>query len=296
MNINDYAQLLPNAIADSDGGVMFWNIDSSATFLPYALEIDDNRLIAHVAVWQGCVECECDGLTHRVEQKQFATLLDISRFTPLSATSNTRATVIVFTDSFLFRLLGNQPPIPVFFLVKSRRNPIINLDSSIASILSTRMSQVGYCLSDQSHVFRSKMVNCAAWMFLLDLSNWLISSSSASAPRGFGNEGRRMQLFVNFTKMLPYNVAHNRNVTYYTGKLCVTPQYLNRIVKAISGRTAYSWICFTLTGQIANSLVYSGKTVQQVAEQFAFPDQATLTKFFKRQTGMTPTQYIASRR
>lgn len=36
-------------------------------------------------------------------------------------------------------------------------------------------------------------------------------------------------------------------------------------------------------------------SILQIAEDFHFPDQATLTKFFKRQTGKTPTKYRKER-
>lgn len=66
---------------------------------------------------------------------------------------------------------------------------------------------------------------------------------------------------------------------------------MNRVVKDCSQKTAYDHICTTLTGAIIQQLEDTDNSISQIADDLCFPDQATLTKFFKRQTGKTPTEY-----
>lgn len=87
------------------------------------------------------------------------------------------------------------------------------------------------------------------------------------------------------------NIREQHSVAWYASQLCVTPQYLNRAVKSTSQKTVSDHICTTLIGTIAEELENTENPISQIALDFHFPDLATLTKFFKRQTGMTPTEY-----
>ncbi len=95
---------------------------------------------------------------------------------------------------------------------------------------------------------------------------------------------------MNFTEF-----AHARKYCYVAenGFLIwqITPQYLNRIVKCQTDKTAYEWICLSLVGEIAKLLENTNDTMQQIANHLHFPDQVTLTKFFKRQTGYSLSEY-----
>lgn len=50
-------------------------------------------------------------------------------------------------------------------------------------------------------------------------------------------------------------------------------------------------IDIALTGEIAGSLEDSTATMQEIANYFSFPDQSSMAKFFKRNTGYTLTEY-----
>ena len=102
---------------------------------------------------------------------------------------------------------------------------------------------------------------------------------------------RQKGLFMRFMHLLSMNMAREHTVAFYASELCVTRQYLNRISKLNSNKTAYDWICLVLTREITKRLEATDDTMLQVSEYFNFPDQASLTKFYKHHTGHTPTEY-----
>lgn len=80
-------------------------------------------------------------------------------------------------------------------------------------------------------------------------------------------------------------------VSFYASELCISQQYLNRIIKGQTEKTASEWICNSLVGEIAKMLEFTNNSMQQIAIELNFPDQATLSKFFKHQTGYSLTEY-----
>jgi AraC-like DNA-binding protein len=59
----------------------------------------------------------------------------------------------------------------------------------------------------------------------------------------------------------------------------------------ISGQTASQWISRVLIGEVNHQLKETEKSMQQIADEFGFPDQASFTKYYKRNLKMTPSEY-----
>ncbi len=78
---------------------------------------------------------------------------------------------------------------------------------------------------------------------------------------------RKDVLFKQFMKLLSCHIGEERTVNYYASKLCITPQYLNRVVKSISGRTVYEWISTLLLGEITQQLETADNSIQQIADR-----------------------------
>ncbi|MCD8385720.1 MAG: helix-turn-helix domain-containing protein [Bacteroidales bacterium] len=91
--------------------------------------------------------------------------------------------------------------------------------------------------------------------------------------------------------MLAKHSSAIHNVDFYASELCISRQYLNRILNSYTHNSASKWIAFALTGKISNLLSNTTMPIQRIAETLDFPTQAALAKFFKQQTGLTPTDF-----
>lgn len=115
----------------------------------------------------------------------------------------------------------------------------------------------------------------------------LISSSGkeqtpASAPE---------LLFNRFMDELNRNFSIKLPASCYAEKLCVTPQYLSRVVSQISGRTVTQWINKAVVMKARICLRETSMTVSEVSDELGFPNDSFFCRFFKRETGQTPTAY-----
>lgn len=112
----------------------------------------------------------------------------------------------------------------------------------------------------------------------------------APAPQPLTRQQETLQRFVALVSRF---AVSERNIPFYADKLCIAPHYLSTLVKQMSGRTVMDWINETAVKAVKVWLAYSDETAAQIAERLRFPCPASLTKFFKRATGMTPGQYRA---
>lgn len=77
--------------------------------------------------------------------------------------------------------------------------------------------------------------------------------------------------------------------------LCMSVNYFSDIIKKMTGESAGRHIRQFIIRQIKNELA-SGLTVAEAAYKLGFEYPAHLSRMFRKETGITPTQYIQSRR
>jgi AraC-like DNA-binding protein len=98
-------------------------------------------------------------------------------------------------------------------------------------------------------------------------------------------------VFSKFLRLLSEFHMQERNVSFYAGKLALSPKYLSKLIKQASGRSAPEWINSFVTLEAKNLLRYSDMSIKEIVYRLHFSDQPSFTKFFKSHTGLTPAQF-----
>mgnify|MGYP000361488384 CR=1 FL=1 len=95
-----------------------------------------------------------------------------------------------------------------------------------------------------------------------------------------------------FKDLLEQNIRTHQRVQEYADMLHVSRITLNNSVKAQFGVSATHLIKQRLLEELKNELLFSNRTVSEMADDFNFSDPSHLMRFFKQQTGKTFTQYM----
>ena len=83
----------------------------------------------------------------------------------------------------------------------------------------------------------------------------------------------------------------NRSIPFYSGRLAVSSKYLNDIVKEKTGITANEYIDRQTIIECKALLSSTDMSILKISLMMHFPSYSVFGKFFKRMTGMTPTEY-----
>lgn len=81
-------------------------------------------------------------------------------------------------------------------------------------------------------------------------------------------------------------------VQYCADKLCMSANYFGDMVKKTTGDTASNYIRQYIIQRVKNELA-AGAGIAQVAYSLGFDYPQHLSRMFKKQTGMTPSEYCA---
>ena len=101
----------------------------------------------------------------------------------------------------------------------------------------------------------------------------------------------RTELANRFFSLLQQNFTQKKLVTDYAGMLSITPNYLNNIVKKVSGYPASYHIQQQLIQEAKRQAVYTDKSMKEIAYYLGFETNTHFSKFFKKNEGANFRDY-----
>ncbi len=114
---------------------------------------------------------------------------------------------------------------------------------------------------------------------------------SAARKRDDGTSTRSRIILEDFLLLVRDHHTKERNLSFYADKLYLTPKYLSKLIKSVSGKSAHEWIDSFVILEAKNLLKYSDMSIKSIVYELNFPNQTTFYRFFKTKTGMTPSEY-----
>lgn len=102
---------------------------------------------------------------------------------------------------------------------------------------------------------------------------------------------RTQDVFIQFKRLVHKYCFSERSIPFYASQLHVTPHHLSAIIRKASGQSVMYWVN-RATIQEAKLLLKTNDAMgYEIADQLHFPSASAFSKFFKRETGMTPKMY-----
>jgi AraC family transcriptional regulator, transcriptional activator of pobA len=102
---------------------------------------------------------------------------------------------------------------------------------------------------------------------------------------------RKEQLSMQFLKLLVQRFRENRSIAFYAQSLCVTSGYLNKAVREVTGKTVGKCIAEITISEAKYLLMSRELSIEDISEQLHFNSAASFSRFFKNDSGMTPSEY-----
>ncbi|WP_143095188.1 AraC family transcriptional regulator [Pseudarcicella hirudinis] len=94
-----------------------------------------------------------------------------------------------------------------------------------------------------------------------------------------------------FKELISSNIRTKHRVTDYALLLNVSPNHLNKSVKAITGKSSSKWIDETIVLESKVLLHQSNLTINEIAIEVGHYDQSYFSRLFKKYEGVTPQEF-----
>ena len=201
-----------------------------------------------------------------------------------------KAHVIAVTRDFISRTnIDTKRMMPLF--LQFGANPCLELtpqqSQSLRSFITLVESQVWGPETRFSEEIISELLAATIYKVGDLLSGYLAQHPEFANP----SQSRAEEYFRQFMQLLSENYKRERSVGFYARSLYITPKYLTTLIKRISGKSVSEWIDSYVILEAKTLLRYSNKSIQEIAYYLNFPNQSFFGSYFKRITGIPPSQY-----
>ena len=163
--------------------------------------------------------------------------------------------------------------------------PKLSLPPDEVRHMEQRMREIiGYLHSD--HLYKKEILRMLYATFLLDMQN----AQQHSITQG-KIPPRVEEIFIGFIRLLPHHFAQHHDIAFYASALHITPVYLSRVVRQVTGRTVIDYINQMIVMEASFLLRTSPMSITQIAEHLHFADTPSFSKFFLRMKGVNPRRF-----
>jgi len=104
---------------------------------------------------------------------------------------------------------------------------------------------------------------------------------------------RALHYFREFQKAIERTAPFEKKISEFAQELKITQVHLNRICQAVKGKTAQQIVQAHTIRKAHNYLLYTSLSVAEIAYELQFVDPGYFTRFFRKQTGLSPGAYRA---
>lgn len=179
------------------------------------------------------------------------------------------------------------------YIVKSERwmktyfNPVIKLTDQEADTINRCTDRIVEQINRKECPNRLEFMKLAVTWHHMELDNILqervneINDNNKPLTRQQHLARKLYSLVVN-------NYRKEHQVRFYSEQMCLTPQYLNQITTHTFGKTLSAIITDQLFTTARGMILASDMSLQEIANELNFPDQASFSKFIKKAAGVSP--------
>lgn len=177
---------------------------------------------------------------------------------------------------------------PSFFHIL-HEHAIIRLPDRIIEGVRNWFQMASYTYRDRGNIFRNTIIRNRLQNVLLEA----FDKTQRFAPDVHSQTGttRQADLFQRFVALVDEHCTEQREVAFYADRLCISTRYLSTIIRSVAHSTAKEFIDRSVVLEIKMLLGSTELSVQEIAYRLHFPDQSYLGRFFKKHTGVSPTEF-----
>lgn len=248
------------------------------------------KAMSQIMVKKGVCTILLDYMPYQIEKDMFVLLREGTLISNLSFSEDFEGTFLIMNRDFLHSAMGHNTFPVKEFLTQRDLNPVMKGDISECTRITKYVGLLEECISLKQHPYYASLVQNALCSLVLEIWNIAARLPQTNEEPLFPASLKNKLVFT-FVFLVREKCRSVHEVADYAELLHVSAAHLTRTVKESTGRVASEWITQILVSEIKLLLQYPGKSIQEIAAETGFSDQASLSKFFKKHTGMAPIEY-----
>lgn len=192
--------------------------------------------------------------------------------------------VITFSESFLENIFKDLPKV---LLGINRFNLLLFADklSAFQQVFQYKTEIVKELYDD--NIEKNTVIQSLFQLFFIYLYRFSVLQKQTITE----SDNRTLQYFQAFQKSIKKSLHETKSIAQYAKELNITSVHLNRICQSLMQKSALEIVQDYLIKEAKKYLLNTNYSVSEVSYFLNFKDPAYFTRLFKKQTGVTPTDF-----
>lgn len=203
-----------------------------------------------------------------------------------------RALNLVFEKEFLLSFFNDPHFLDRFpYFAADRPSPFLRLDDAafdrIHALYREMQQEIGRRPDIDQHILRAMLYET---LMLLSRQPFAEAAQTEVMQRSLADIP--MSRYVDdFRQLVSKHFREEHGTEFYADRLCITPNYLNKMVRQTLGKSAKTYILDQILGEACRLLKYTTLSVNDIASELHFDTATYFVRIFKKYTEMTPLEY-----
>jgi len=176
--------------------------------------------------------------------------------------------------------LRGASPVEIFSTI-----PVFHLGETKAASFYQSFDNIKKTI-DHPHLYKNEIIKYQLNICLLMLAE-LVSGHEVNT-HDLKYKDSILKIFLHLASR---NFKRERQVQFYADRMNMSPTYLSRTIKELTGNTVFGYLSNFLFNEICIQLKTTEKSISEIADELNFNDQSALTNFFRTKTGTSPLAY-----
>jgi len=192
-----------------------------------------------------------------------------------SVDTSAKGHCVLINDSAMTSIFREQEILNIFTI-----SPLLNLTEEV----SFGLNQIFKLLYEELHtpdpykeLTESLLKSLLLKIIKLSASNHTLS--------------RTQELAMLFKQLVHKHCKKQKQLDFYTDKLAISANYLNRCVSTVYNKSSKQLILEVLVMHAQLLLAESSRSISDICYELDFPDPSYFSRIFKKLVGMSPTVY-----
>lgn len=243
----------------------------------------------HLLVMGGTVNVSLYGKeTCRLSKGNFLNAVRMGEIVFENSTPDFSGKMIMLKRAEIPVIMESLQRMPLDCLLMFSNRSVCRFDEQTFRVLLHACDEIER-IERSNHLYKQIMLTKAVQMFMMDLGNIMAIAENRNSINYRNSE---LRIFNAFAESVRQEAKRKHSVMHYSECLGITPQYLNKIVKNLTGDTASVFIRKQIMADLAYEIISNKKPLKQIALDFNFSSLPALSSFVKRYIGKTISELL----
>ncbi|MET0573038.1 MAG: helix-turn-helix transcriptional regulator [Pedobacter agri] len=272
-----------------------WSISDDFLYLTDVPEIFEPfemkpHYFAYGIINSGSIMIEVDYQNFLVDKRSLLIYRPEQNVKVITIEAGTKGMFVLFTKKFMDYLFESFFSIAPNSFLKNKFGSQVVLTEEDHSKMNTLFTRTLDFLivseaDNERWIYSAKSILLA----LINESDFLVNRYIEN--RNSIHQPREEQIGYDFKKLVSKHYLTFRNIEFYAQELNITTNYLHKIVKSQFHQTPSEIINMALLSECKVRLSDPRDSISQIADHLEFTNIQSFSRYFKKQTGETPTSF-----